>query len=61
MSLGARRLFDGAFGEVSTASYGNVLSAMAFLTGLASEELTREELDRGDADYEVTIGLRAVK
>lgn len=40
---------------------GNVLSAIAFLHGVAAEELTSEELDTRDADYQVSIGIRAVR
>ena len=38
---------------------GNVLSAMAFLQGIAAEELTSEELDYRDPDFETLIGIRA--
>jgi SAM-dependent methyltransferase len=59
----ARRLFGGIFGEANTTvvTYGNVLAATAFLHGLAARELTREELDFRDPDYQVSIGVRAVK
>ncbi|HEV2719699.1 MAG TPA: methyltransferase domain-containing protein, partial [Thermoanaerobaculia bacterium] len=61
-SLAARRLFEESeFRDVAVAAYGNVLSASAFLIGLAAEELTRAELDHADRDYEVTIGVRALK
>jgi hypothetical protein len=46
---------------VSVAPYGNVLSAIAFLHGLAAEELRPEELDHHDPDYQVLIAVRAVK
>lgn len=57
------RLFGQAFpsGEVDVSSYGNVLSAIAFLHGLAAEELTAEELNIRDPDYEVLVTARAVK
>lgn len=42
-------------------TYGNVLAATAFLHGLVQEELTREELEYNDPDYEVTIGVKAIK
>jgi hypothetical protein len=60
-SLG--RLFAEAFpgGRVEVTSYGNVLSAIASLHGLAAEELRAEELDYEDRNYEVLIGVRAVK
>lgn len=45
-----RRLFEEAFPAefVSVESHGNVLAAVAFLHGLAAEELTHEELDHRD-------------
>ncbi len=59
----ARRLalqnFDEA--DVHVRVYGNVLSATAFLHGVAAEELTATELDYYDELYPVTVGLRAVK
>lgn len=59
----ARRLFAEAFGasNVRVESYGNVLSATAFLQGMAVSELTQEELDVQDPEYEVTVTVRAVK
>ena len=42
-------------------AHGNVLAAIAFLHGLAREELRQEELDTKDPDYEVLITARAVK
>jgi hypothetical protein len=62
-SLSARLLVEEIFSEtdVSVASYGNVLSAVAFLHGLAAEELSQKELDYIDPDYELVITVRAVK
>jgi SAM-dependent methyltransferase len=62
-SLSARRLFESAFGpeHVRVHAYGNVLAATAFLHGILSTELTRQELDHVDPDYEVLIAVRAVK
>ena len=59
----ARRLAEEAFGDgnVETEAFGNVLSAAAFLYGLAASDLREEELDARDRLYEVTIGVRAVK
>jgi hypothetical protein len=59
----ADRLFREAFpaGNLTVESHGNVLAAIAFLHGLAAEELRREELDYRDPDYEVLITVRAVK
>jgi SAM-dependent methyltransferase len=62
-SASVRRVFAEIFGEhaVKVQSFGNVLSATAFLYGLAMEELESEELDRRDPEFEVTIAVRAVK
>jgi len=62
-SLSARRLFEESFpaGNVTVQAYGNVLVAVAFLEGLALEELEREELNQSDGDYELLITVRAVK
>jgi hypothetical protein len=42
-------------------AYGNVLVAMAYLYGLSSVELTAQELEYHDPDYQVLITIRAVK
>ncbi len=62
-SLSARRLFTEVFDEdqVQIAQYGNVLAAAAFLYGMATEELRKEELDYFDPDYELIIAVRAAK
>lgn len=62
-SQSSRRLFEEAFppANVTVQVYGNVLTAAAFLHGLASDELTPRELDASDPDYEVLIGIRTVK
>ncbi|HXG64665.1 MAG TPA: glycosyltransferase, partial [Blastocatellia bacterium] len=62
-SLSARRLFEESFPSenVTVETKGNVLAAAAFLYGLAAEELSQEELDYNDPDYEVSIAVRAVK
>jgi len=58
----ARSLFDENFdGEVTVGAYGNVLTAMCALHGLASEELTPKELDHTDRDFDVVVTVRAVK
>jgi hypothetical protein len=58
-----RKLFGDVFGDdaILIEQYGNVLSATAFLHGLAVEELTREDLDPFDPAYPVILGLRARK
>lgn len=62
-SLSARTLFESAFacGDVTVETRGNVLAATAFLQGLAAEDLTRDELDHHDRDYQVSILVRARK
>lgn len=62
-SLSARRLFEEVFpaANVQVKAYGNVLAAIAFLHGLAAQELRPEELDYRDPDYEVSIMVRAWK
>jgi len=47
--------------DLSVSSYGNVLTASAFLYGLAEHELTSEEFDARDASYPVIVTARAVK
>ena len=61
-SLSVRRLFEEAGAmEVRVETYGNVLAAVAFLHGLAAEELREHELSCLDPDYELLIAVRAVK
>ena len=58
---------SGLFGEifgfdrVNVRSYGNVLTAIAFLTGMAYEELSRRELETNDNYFPVIIAVRAIK
>ena len=62
-SQSTRRLFEEFFPapRLGIEVYGNVLTATAHLQGLSAEELSPEELDYLDPDYEVIIGVRAVK
>ena len=59
----AQRTFAGIFGaeNVAVETYGNVLTATAFLHGLVQKELTGDELEYHDPDYEVIIGVKATK
>jgi len=59
----ARRLFERYFRseDVHVTTYGNVLAATSFLEGLATSELSRAELDVQDDDYQLVIGIKAVK
>ena len=60
-ALSARRLFADAFGvdNVEVVAYGNVLTAVALLHGIAAEELTEEQLLSFDPDYPVILGVVA--
>jgi SAM-dependent methyltransferase len=62
-SASARRLFGEVFGaeRVQVDWHGNTLAAIAFLAGLASQDLRREELDARHPDFEMVITVRAVR
>ncbi len=62
-TLSARHLFDGVFPSeaVQINAYGNVLASIAFLQGIAADELTKNELNHHDPDYQLVIAVRAVK
>lgn len=57
------RLLGDVFGakQVTVRSYGNVLTGVAFLMGMAHEELSRRELEVHDEYFPVVIAVRAVK
>jgi SAM-dependent methyltransferase len=57
------RLFRNVFrnGAVEVRTYGNVLTSIAFLTGMAHEELSPKELEAHDPRYTMLIGVSAVK
>lgn len=59
--MSAARLFEDAFGQenVEVSSHGNVLSSVAFLLGLAAEELRPAELASADAQYPMLVTVRA--
>lgn len=59
----ARKIVSDVFGpdEVEVQNFGSVLTAMAFLHGLALEELDPSLVDQHDSRYPVVIGVRAVK
>ncbi len=59
----AQQLFREFFpkANLQVESRGNVLTAIAFLHGLATEELRQKELDYVDPDYELLITIRAIK
>jgi SAM-dependent methyltransferase len=58
-----RDLFRALFpaDHIEIATYGNVLSAAASLYGLSAADLTPEELDHCDPDFEVIVAVRAQK
>lgn len=62
-TLSSRRLLEEIFpaDRVAVEAYGNVLAAVAFLHGLATQELPQQDLDSLDLDYEVLITVRAAK
>jgi SAM-dependent methyltransferase len=62
-TAGCALLFGQLFDQerVQVESCGNVLSAIAFLTGLASEELSQAELEETDPYFPLLITIRAQK
>ena len=58
-----QKLFAEVFPEknIRVKTYGNVLSATALLHGISAEELTPEELDVVDNNYQVVISIIAEK
>ena len=58
-----KRIFEKYFknNECIINTYGNVLVATAYLQGLSSSELTVDELDYIDPDYQAFITVRAKK
>ena len=57
------RLFGDVFGaeNVTVRPYGNVLACIAFLAGLAREELSAAELDTVDEYFPLIVAVRGVK
>lgn len=55
--MALRRLLTDAFGpgEHLVDAYGNVLAATCFLQGIAAEELSSEELNRYDPNYDLIV------
>jgi SAM-dependent methyltransferase len=62
-SASALRLFEVNFARENTnvQVFGNVLAATAFLQGIAVQDVGKEKLDYLDLDYQVLLGIRAVK
>ena len=62
-TMSATQLFAETFGAeaVKVQAYGNVFAAVAFLHGLAQEDIDLAKLKPHDPDYEVSVTVRAVK
>jgi SAM-dependent methyltransferase len=62
-SVSAGRLFHEYFPKenVTVQGHGNVLTSIAFLHGLASEELKKKDFEYKDPEYEMLITVKAVK
>ena len=58
-----RRLFEERFGPpaVGVEVHGNVLAGAAMLYGIATEELSEQELEYRDPNFEVLLAVRAQK
>ena len=61
--LATRRLLEDAFGSatVAVAGRGNVLTQVAFLEGLAAEDLTSDELATDDERFPLVVCARVVR
>jgi SAM-dependent methyltransferase len=59
----AGRLLGEVFGpdQITVSSWGNVFSAIAFLTGAAVEEVPKAKLDVFDEAYPVLVAVRATR
>ena len=57
------QLFADRFGQhrITVRAYGNILTSIAFLTGMAAEELSEKERERDDPDFPLLVTVRAVK
>ena len=57
------QLFGDRFGQhrITVRAYGNILTSIAFLTGMAAEELSEKERERDDPDFPLLVTIRAVK
>lgn len=61
--ISIRKLFEASFSpdRITVETFGNVLCAVAFLHGLATDELSDDELNYHDPLYQVLITMKAVK
>jgi SAM-dependent methyltransferase len=60
-SLATRRLLEEEFpaSDVKVEAYGNLAAAIAFMRGLAAQDLPTDQLAPADPDYEILIAARA--
>lgn len=56
-----RAKFSAAFSSVHVEAFGNCLTAVGVMTGLAAEELSADERDLTDVRYPLVIGVRCIK
>jgi SAM-dependent methyltransferase len=61
MPAAVEALLSGPFGSIAVTAPGNVLAQVAFLAGLAAEDLTRSELDDDDSRFPIVVTARAVR
>ena len=61
--MSIKRIFKKIFGKdnVEVTTYGNVLSATAFLHGISADELDLHELLENDKNYQIVITIKAIK
>ena len=62
-TLSIEKSFADVFGaeNVNVDFYGNILTSIAFLEGLASDELTNDELNYKDENYQLILTIIATK
>jgi glycosyltransferase involved in cell wall biosynthesis/SAM-dependent methyltransferase len=62
-SLSVQQMLEEVFpaAQVQVQTYGNLLAAIAFLEGLAAQELPYDKLNAHDSKYTVTVAARALK
>jgi hypothetical protein len=62
-NLSALKIFEDVFGNgnVEISIYGNYYAAVCFLSGLAVEDIYYKRLEPLDHDYQMIIGVKAVK
>jgi hypothetical protein len=61
--LSVRKAFSNIFDEknIEVTVHGNVLSSTAIIQGISADELTKDELDFSDKDYQIVISIIARK